>query len=670
VRARLAWTLAAVTLVAVIADVVVTAEYHSLLSEAAIARHGFPFVELAVLGCSVLGAVVVNRYDRHPVGWLLSVIGTTSSLSLLAEAYALWVTSGDGPGPAALGGVSGWTASMLGGQLAIGGLALMFLLAPDGHFQSRRWRYAALVIALGELSYAAGLLTTDPTTFDIETQSETVGALQGVLFTVGFLLIAAGLLVSLVSMLLLLNRSHDEQRQQVSLIALSAGCVSVGLVALIVVQLFNGGEQTWVASLPLFVSYLLLPILFAVAVLKYRLFDLEVIINRTVVLAAGTAFAAIGYTSVVVSVGRFVDGRTSGFWVSLLSLALVAVAFQPLRRWVVAFANRLAFGSRAKPYQELAELSRQLGDTPTADTLLPTVAAAAGRALSARSATATLDVPGADASTATWGDTTSDGTDLHVVPVRDAGVLLGSVAVTLPRGRALLRSDERLLQALADQASVAYRNAAIEIQLAQHVAELDRTTRELDRSRSRIIEADDAVRRTLEASISREVLPFLVRVADELGCPSASTPSPAWVEGLVADVNAALESLRELTRGVFPTQLARSGLEPALRSALAATGPTSLVVDASAAGRRFDRRVEAAVYFCCAQTSRAVPPPTLVELYVDGESLVQRITGVTPEGLDLQGVTDRVNAVGGTFSLEADGLTLHLPIGARHPVAV
>ena len=150
------------------------------------------------------------------------------------------------------------------------------------------------------------------------------------LFSLGFLLISIGVLASLVSMVLRWRRTQGEQRQQVRLIAASAALISIGLVALFVVQLFNGGRQTWAASLPLYISYLLLPILFAVAVLRYRLYDIEVIINRTVVLVVGSAFAGIGYTTLVVAVGKLVEGRTSGFWLSLLATALVALAFQPL----------------------------------------------------------------------------------------------------------------------------------------------------------------------------------------------------------------------------------------------------------------------------------------------------------------------------------------------------
>ncbi len=356
----------------------------------------------------------------------------------------------------------------------------------------------------------------NPTTFDITRTSGDPG-LGDLLFAVGFLLICVGLLVSLASMVTRLRRSQGEQRQQLRLIAMSAALICCGVAALFVVQSFNGGEQTWAASVPLFVSYLLLPILFAVAVLRYRLYDIEVIINRTVVLAAAAAFAGLGYTVLVVVVGDLVGRRTSGFWLSLLATALVALAFQPIRRWVVRFANRLAYGSRAQPYEALSDFSRRIAQTPSPETLLPAVADAAGRAVSARRATAILEVPGAPAATADWGQDGADAGDRHVVPVQNGGLTLGSIEVTLPKGRPLHPADLRLLAALADQTAVAFRNTALETQLAAHVAELDRTTRQLADSRSRIIEADDAARRTLEAAISREVLPHLVPLPEALG---------------------------------------------------------------------------------------------------------------------------------------------------------
>jgi signal transduction histidine kinase len=123
-----------------------------------------------------------------------------------------------------------------------------------------------------------------------------------------------------------------------------------------------------------------------------------------------------------------------------------------------------------------------------------------------------------------------------------------------------------------------------------------------------------------------------------------------------------LESLRDLTRGVFPTQLARSGIEPALRSFLGrADSPAQLLVDPSVAGERFAPRVEAAVYFCCVEAVRTAPEVTVIELALDGAQLRQRVHGVA--GLDLQAVEDRVEAVGGTLALVDDVLEVTIPVG-------
>jgi hypothetical protein len=664
VRARVAWVLAGVTAVLCVADVVVTAQFRPLLSEAAVAEHGFPFVNGAVLGSAVLGAAIIARYERHSVGWLLSVIGCTGAFSLLAESYGIWVVTAGGPGSRSVAGVSGWLGALFGGQLAIGGLALMFLVAPDGRFLSRRWRYVATAPALGILLCWAALMSYDPTTFDLEDTER--GAVRGLLFTGGFLLISIGMVASVASMVLRMRRSRGEERQQVLLIALAVALLAVGITSLAVVQGMNGGRQTWASSLPLYVAYLLLPVLFGVAVLRYRLYDLEVIVNRTVVVTVGTAFAAIGYTTLVVTAGSAVHSRIGDFWLSLLGTALIALAFQPLRRQVVRFANRLAYGARAQPYEALSDFSGRLAETPSAETLLPAVADAAGRAVSARRALASLDVPGATTPTARWGVGEVDGTDRHVVEVRTAGTRLGAITVWLPKGRPLRPADERLLAALSDQAAVSFRNAAMEGQLAARVAELDQATRELSASRSRIIAADDAARQALEEAISRQVLPQLEALPDRIvGARQAvahGTPANG-IDLLVAATNDALESLRELTRGVFPTQLARSGVEPALRSLLARCGSASTMhVDASASAQRFSPRVEAAVYFCCAEASRAGPIASL-ELSVVADSLVLEVLGVSAGQVDLGPVGDRVAAVDGTVTTEPGLLRVAIPVG-------
>ncbi|GAA1621593.1 hypothetical protein GCM10009744_05920 [Kribbella alba] len=669
--ARVAWVLTALTLLIAGADVWVTSAYRPLLSEEAVAVHGFPFVTGAVVGCAAMGALIVARWARHPIGWLLCLTGFLASISLLTEAYSVWVVTADGPGSRSLGGVAGWISALLGGQLSLAGLAIVFLIAPDGHLLSRRWRAAAVVALVGYGSYAATLLTLSPTEFDID--SHAVGPLGSLLSLFGLPLIAGGLVAAMVSMVRRLRRSQGEQRQQLRLIAVGAVFVALSFVYLIVVQLFNGGQQTWIASLPLFVSYFCLPLLFAIAVLRYRLFDIDLIINRAVVLALGTIFAGIGYAGLVLAVAALVNTRTSGFWLSLLATSLVALAFQPLRRQVVRFANRLAYGARALPYEALSDFSRRLAETPSPRSLLPAVAEAAARAVSARSSTAVLQVPGSVGISDVWPGP-ADGTPEYQVLVRQDGDTLGSIGVTMPKGRGLRAADEQLLQDLADQTALAFRNAAMESELAAHVAALDRTTEALAESRRRIIAADDAARCQLESAISRDVLLQLESIPERLSGLSVARSGIAAtseLEQLVDETNAALESLRELTRGVFPTQLARTGLSRALRSHLARNGLDATLHVETPADRRFPARVEAAVYFCCVEALRAGSAAARIDLQIVAEELVVQIRGFARDQIDVQAIVDRVEAAGGRPWLDDKGLlSVSIPVGAGEPEPV
>jgi hypothetical protein len=659
VHARVAWVMAGITFVLMVGDAVVSAQALALISETSIAVHGFPFVHGAVVGCSVMGALIVSRYDRHPIGWLLSIIGVFSSVSLLAEAYAYWVQEADGPGSDSLGSVAAWVSALFGGQLAIGALAVMFLIAPDGHLVSRRWRYAAWVIAAGIASCFLAVISLRPTEFVLYNDTDDTGLVRDLMLSLGFLTISAGLIASVVSLVLRMRRSTTAERQQLAPIALSAALIAIGIVCMIGFQIANGGQQTWLAGIPLFVAYFLVPILFATSVLRYRLYDIDVIINRTVLLVVGTAFAAVGYITLVVTIGRLVEGRAGSFWLSLLGIALVALAFQPLRRSVVRLSNRVAYGSRAQPYEALADFSSRLAEAPSAGTLLPAVAEAAARSVSAAGATATLEVPGSDSVSGTWGD---DGPADHVVPVRTEGRDLGTIAVVLAPGRGLATSDLRLLEALADQTAVAFGNSALASSLAEHVSELDRTARRLTESRLRIVEADDAARRALETAIARDVLPSLASLPGEIRRTREAIAggAPDGLDRLIAGTNDALEALRDLTRGVFPAQLERAGLSPALRTLVSRNGShVTLSVD-QAATRRFAPRVETAVYFCVAEASRQ--GLYAADLALTGDELVLSLECSWDGDVDLTSIADRVEAVGGAIEEGAGSLRLTIPV--------
>jgi signal transduction histidine kinase len=655
--APLAWSLALASLVFGVADTLVTAACRPLFSEEAIAVHGWPFAPAATVGAAVMGAVIVSRYARHPIGWLLSVIGVLSSASLLAEAYSIWVLDADGPGPAAAGHVAGWASVLFGGQLALGLFAVVFLVAPNGRLLSRRWRLAVAAAVSGIILYAAGLLTLSPVEFTVTGNRTEGDPLAGILFSVGVLLIAGSMVAAVVAMIVRVRRVRGAERQQVRVILVSASAIAAGLVWLIVVQLFNGGKQDWLAAMPLFVAYDVLPICIAIAVLRFRLYDIDVIINRAVVLAVGTGFAAAGYVAVVVAVGAAVGSGAGGVWPSVTAMIVVALAFQPLRRRVVRLADRIAYGARAAPYEALADFSRRLGASPDPETLLPTVAEATGTAVLAQRVTVRLSVPDGTDRTAQWQVGPAppiDGSDATEFDVADRGERLGSISVVMPPGGSLRPRDRELLAALADQAALAFRNNRLAAQLAGRVSMLDQQTAELAESRARIIAARDEERDRLAQAIRVGVAPYLEPTSRRLRRLAADVRDPDVERGLVAvlaDAVTSLESLREISRGIMPQQLARSGLVAAMTAHLGQAGHVgAFVVDESVAQTRFDRSIETTAYFCLVEALRQLRRPIDVRLGLRDGWLTLRIGGAASGVGASTAWRDHLESLGGSAS--------------------
>ena len=361
-------------------------------------------------------------------------------------------------------------------------------------------------------------------------------------------------------------------------------------------------------------------------------------------------------------VGLVVDGSTGGFWPSLLATVVVALAFQPLRHRVIQVADRLAFGTAAEPYEALADLSRRLGDSPDPSALLPAVAEAAGQAVNALHVVVTLEVAGGPdrgGHLATGGEPVTG--DVRVaVPVPTVGSAWAASRSRCPRGHALRPLDKRLLADLAEQAAMAFRSARLAAELSGEVEQLARRTDDLSESRGRLINAGDAERSRLERAIDRQVAPHLAPLPGQLRRLSVARPEPTTpvdassLAGMLVSTNAALEALREITRGVFPAQLTRAGLPAALASLVARAGSTGrLVVEESAAARRFSPRVEAAAYFCAAEATRDLDDPVLV-LAVEDDVLRLVTTGTDRRGIAHDDIRDRVESAGGTVRITSD----------------
>jgi hypothetical protein len=325
---------------------------------------------------------------------------------------------------------------------------------------------------------------------------------------------------------------------------------------------WESGAGGWLRVLPLQLSVVAVVAGAALAILRYRLYDLDVVVNRAIVLTASTLVVAAGYTLLVVLVGETLPARLSdAFWPSLLATAAVALAFQPLRTRIVRLADRMVFGRRAAPYEALADFGRDLAQAPAVDDLLRNVAQAVAEASGARRVRAVLELPSGEESAASWpspadgsADGSADGASTFVVTDRQER--LGRVEVVMPPGRPLRPDEHHLVERLLQQSALAIRNLRLEIELGANVAELDRQATALVESRRRLIRARDEEKSRFAAALDDTVLPHLAPLPGRLLEVAATTARdgarPLDLEAERGAASVALEELRKLVRGSRP----------------------------------------------------------------------------------------------------------------------
>jgi signal transduction histidine kinase len=420
----------------------------------------------------------------------------------------------------------------------------------------------------------------------------------------------------------------------------------------------------------------LIPIAIGVSVLRYRLFEIDVVINRALLFGALAVFITAVYIAIVVGVGALV-GSQSNPLLSASAAAIVALAFQPARRRAQRFADRLVYGKRATPYEVLSEFSDRLGYAYAADELLPRMA----RALADGTGAARGDVwirvgeelraeatwpPGEEEVSAIPAAANAEGSvtaTSMLEPVRHQGELLGALSIKKKPGESITVTEEKLVRDLAAQAGLVMRNA--------------RLIEELRASRQRLVAAQDEERRRLERNIHDGAQQQLValtvkaRLAQTLTERDPDRAHEIMAE-LQTDANDALENLRDLARGVYPPLLADKGLVAALEAqARKATVPTT--VEANGVGR-FTQDVEATVYFCTLEALQNVAKyaeatRATVRLLNGAAGLSFQVmddgigfdTSSASYGTGLQGIADRLAALGGVLEISSrlgEGTTL------------
>jgi len=625
-----------------------------------------------VLGYGGVGALVASRLPGNAIGWLFCGVAFVFALTAFTDEYvSLAVTRpGSLPFSIPLAWVSSWVF-----VLALEAVPLVLLLFPSGSPPSRRWRPLAWSIGVLALVAAAGFIVG---TNDLEapegyrlanpTAIRSLPQLGSALLTIGGVGSLAAALASLAALILRFRRSTGDERQQIRwlayvglamLVLLAATIVSANVVALNNVLFFL-----------LFLTIAVgIPAATGIAILKFHLYEIDVVIRKTLVYGALAVFITGVYVLVVVALSAL---TTDGLFPSIVAATIVAAAFQPVRERVTRLANRLVFGKRAAPYEVLARFSDRVGAAYATDDVLPRTARVIAEGTGAQRAEVWIRVGGSLRRAASWppdGGPDEDGSGEHTVRVVHQGEDLGEIRIRTEPAHPLRQTDEKLLRDLAAQTASVLRNMGLASELQARIKELSRRAEELRASRSRIVQAHDAERRRLERNIHDGAQQHLVALAVKLrlaGSVAGKDPAKAEVmlRELHGQADSALSTLLDLASGIYPSALEEEGIGPALQRQAVAVG-TDVDIEAEGLGR-LPIETEAAVYFVCleamqnaakyAQAShvdvRLGRDDGLLTFAVsdDGVGFAQSTTAM---GSGLQNMRDRLASFGGEVRIDS-----------------
>jgi hypothetical protein len=350
--AALAWSLAAASFV-----LLLTAETISYLSRSATpssvdgANWGDYGIVVLVASYLTVGALVASRRPRNAVGWLLSFVGLASAVATFTGEYAPYARAMD------LAGAK--LAAFLNG-INVGVLLAIFvpLLFPDGRLPSRRWRPLVWLLSTGLLLYAvdAALKPGGPDPLGVELPS----SVYGVFVRVSLVSLVVGFIGSAASVVLRLWRARGQERQQIKWLVYATSVVVVSALGAVLFPL-PVGDVFYVLMIYGFAG---MPVAMGIAILRYRLYDIDRIINRTLVYGSLTALLALVYFGGVTATQTLLRNLTGQEklpqLVVVASTLVIAALFNPLRRRIQSFIDRRFYRSKYDARKTIEEFSSKL----------------------------------------------------------------------------------------------------------------------------------------------------------------------------------------------------------------------------------------------------------------------------------------------------------------------
>ncbi len=564
-------------------------------------------VTIAVLAVvfSLVGTLIASRRPGNPIGWIFCFAAFCQGSIIFGEEYATYALLTE-PGSLPLGPEASWLKEW---SWAPGlGLILVFLplLFPDGRPPSRRWRPVAWLggLSIGLISVLGSVLLwpeRGPALMGHGGEAEYAVAPVWALvidFAAFPMMLIAGL-GAVVSLFVRFRRARGEERQQIKWFA-SASALTLAFTFAWEELPNVWGEPIEAILAPLGILVApAIPVATGIAIFRYRLYDIDLLINRTLVYAALTACVigiyvlGVGYLGALFSTG-------GNLAISLGATGLVAVLFAPLRDRLQRGVNRLMYGERDEPYAVLSRLGRHLEGTLAPEAVLPAIVENVARALrlphvaiwlvdteTLRHGAAHGDTPAettvrdpaavdrlrhapegllpADlAALGKYGTVLAKSGVALVLPLTHRGELVGALSLA-PRGpgEGFSPADRRLLRDLATQVGAAVHAVRLTVALRASLEELRR-------SREKLVATQEEERRRIQRDLHDGLGPVLASMRLRLeGCLDEAqeehTPLADDLERLYELVGQATGDIRRLVHDLRPPVLDQLGLVPALR---------------------------------------------------------------------------------------------------------
>jgi signal transduction histidine kinase len=629
-----------------------------------------------------VGFLIVWRQPTNWAGWIFLITGAPFPLVALMQTLVVYGVKAD-PGSLAFVGV--WATLGEYALYPIALLPLLFLLYPDGHPPSRRWRWAVIGLVGGTAVAILGFLfrpgpfnawLQDGILYENPLGVDVMAQIGPMVITLGAVIALLSAFSTVIAVRQRFKRAVGEERQQMRWLAfvasLAGAFFALQWIIGIAAEMFFRDEDAPVFELFFALTAITIvvgiPTAYLIAIFRHGLWDLDVVLKKTVqygiVLASFTAVLLVVVVALPV---LFVGVGEDVLPAFVLALALTA-GFLLIRPRAQRLANRIVYGRRSSPYEVLSAFAERVGETYSTADVLPRMAQLLASATGARVARVWLRIGMAMRLEAAWPEDVSPDADVpmrtdalpdlpgdEAFEVRHQGDLLGALTVTVAPDDPMNPTKERLARDMASQAGLVLRNVLL--------------IEDLRESRRRIVSAQDERARKLERDIHDEAQQQLVALSVKLRLAEGMVErDPFKTRALLGELQTqateTLEDLRDLARGIYPPLLADRGLPAALESQ-ARKSPLPVTIQPDGVGR-YGPEVESAVYFCCLEALNNVAK------YADASTVEIRLTQANGElrfevvddgrgfdasrtghGTGLQGMADRLDAIGGTLEIRS-----------------